>query len=151
MWYRPPELLLGKEQYGPAVDVWSAGCILGELYTKKPIFPGKDELNQLDKISQICGTPNKLVWPGVTECPSFKLMQLKKVYPRIVKDHFRKLFPESKPNGIPQGALDLLDKMLLLDPSQRITAADALEHPYLDPNECADLTLRWCKTATRCG
>ena len=142
LWYRPPELLLGKEQYGPAVDVWSAGCILGELYTKKPIFKGEDELDQLEKISRICGTPNKLVWPTVSECPSFKVIGLKKVHPRIVKEHFRKAFPETgDATGIPQGALDLLDKMLTLDPTQRITAAAALEHPYLDPNECADFDI----------
>ena len=62
---RPPELLLGEERYGPAIDVWSCGCILGELFTKKPLFQANEEFAQLMVISRMCGTPCPAVWPDV--------------------------------------------------------------------------------------
>ena len=64
---RPPELLLGEERYGPAIDVWSCGCILGELFTKKPLFQANEEFAQLMIISRLCGTPCPAVWPEVEE------------------------------------------------------------------------------------
>merc|ERR1719210_1890731 len=62
LWYRPPELLLGEERYGPSIDVWSCGCILGELFTKKPLFQANEEFAQLMIISRLCGTPCPAVW-----------------------------------------------------------------------------------------
>ena len=62
---RPPELLLGEERYGPSIDVWSCGCILGELFTKKPLFQANEEFAQLLVISRMCGTPCPAVWPAV--------------------------------------------------------------------------------------
>ena len=64
--FRPPELLLGEERYGPAIDVWSCGCILGELFTKKPLFQANEEFAQLMVISRMCGTPCPAVWPEVS-------------------------------------------------------------------------------------
>lgn len=66
LYYRPPELLLGEERYGPAVDVWSCGAILGELFTGKPIFKGQTEWGQFEMISKCCGTPNVTNWPEVS-------------------------------------------------------------------------------------
>lgn len=66
LWYRPPELLLGAQKYGPAVDVWSCGAILAELFAGKPIFKGQTELDQYELISKYCGTPNALKWPDVS-------------------------------------------------------------------------------------
>ncbi|XP_076348573.1 uncharacterized protein LOC143246204 isoform X2 [Tachypleus tridentatus] len=63
LWYRPPKLLLGEERYGPAIDVWSCGCILGELFTRKPIFQANQEMTQLEVISRLCGTPCPANWP----------------------------------------------------------------------------------------
>ena len=63
--FRPPELLLGEERYGPSIDVWSCGCILGELFTKKPLFQANEEFAQLLVISRMCGTPCPAVWPAV--------------------------------------------------------------------------------------
>ena len=88
LWYRPPELLLGNEHYGPEVDMWSAGCILGECFVKKPIFRGDSELDQLEKISRVCGTPTPAVWPSVTECSLFGSFKFKQSYPRRLKSHF---------------------------------------------------------------
>ncbi|GFQ03770.1 cyclin-dependent kinase c-1 [Phtheirospermum japonicum] len=109
LWYRPPELLLGATKYGPAVDMWSVGCIFAELLYGKPILPGKNEPEQLNKIFELCGTPDEVTWPGVSKIPCFD-----------------------------RHALDLLEKMLVLDPSQRISAKDALDAEYFwtDPLPC---------------
>jgi cyclin-dependent kinase 12/13 len=69
LWYRPPELLYGVDSYGPEVDVWSAGCVLAEMLLKKSLFPGKNELDQIEKIFVICGTPNESNWPGFGSLP----------------------------------------------------------------------------------
>eukprot|EP00118_Oscarella_pearsei_P029116 m.3693 g.3693 ORF g.3693 m.3693 type:complete len:946 (+) comp9713_c0_seq1:130-2967(+) len=122
LWYRPPELLLGEERYGPSVDIWSCGCILGELFIKKPLFQANQELIQLEMISRVCGTPSPSVWPDVVRLPHFGVVQPKKIYRRRLKEEF--IF-------LPNDALDLLDKLLVLDPSKRLTADQALEHPFL--------------------
>lgn len=67
MWCRPPELLLGSESYGPEVDMWSVGCIFAELLIGKPLFPGKDETDLLEKISQKLGSPTEENFPGCTK------------------------------------------------------------------------------------
>ncbi|XP_064401807.1 cyclin-dependent kinase 12-like isoform X2 [Halichondria panicea] len=123
LWYRPPELLLGEEHYGPAVDMWSCGCILGELFTKKALFQGDQELTQLDVISRLCGTPSPADWPDVIKLPNFQTFKFKKHYRRRLKEEFA--------GKIPEQSLDLMDKLLTLDPCKRISATDALDHPYL--------------------
>ncbi|KAG8068955.1 hypothetical protein GUJ93_ZPchr0005g14663 [Zizania palustris] len=129
LWYRPPELLLGSTKYGPAVDMWSVGCIFAELLNGKPILPGKNEPEQLSKIFEMCGTPDELIWPGVTKMPWYNNFKP----PRPLKRHVREQFKH-----FDRHALDLLEKMLTLDPSQRISAKDALDAEYFwtDPLPC---------------
>lgn len=67
LWYRPPELLLGERNYGPAIDMWGAGCIIAELWTRSPIMQGSSELDQLKRISFLRGKITPEVWPSVVK------------------------------------------------------------------------------------
>uniref|UniRef100_A0A452Z0U2 Protein kinase domain-containing protein n=1 Tax=Aegilops tauschii subsp. strangulata TaxID=200361 RepID=A0A452Z0U2_AEGTS len=129
LWYRPPELLLGSTKYGPAVDMWSVGCIFAELLNGKPILPGKNEPDQLTKIFELCGTPDELIWPGVTKMPWYNNLKPPRQLKRHVKDAFK---------HFDFHALDLLERMLTLDPSKRISANEALDSEYFwtDPLPC---------------
>eukprot|EP01116_Phalansterium_solitarium_P000656 TRINITY_DN1049_c0_g1_i6.p1 TRINITY_DN1049_c0_g1~~TRINITY_DN1049_c0_g1_i6.p1 ORF type:complete len:690 (+),score=137.65 TRINITY_DN1049_c0_g1_i6:123-2192(+) len=121
LWYRPPELLLGEEAYGPAVDMWSVGCILAEMITGSAIFQGRDEVAQLEKIFKLCGTPDEASWPGVGKLPHSTTMRPKQIYKRCVRDVFKNFSPD---------ALELLDQLLVLDPAKRMTAKDALDSNF---------------------
>ncbi|XP_075510372.1 cyclin-dependent kinase C-1-like isoform X1 [Primulina tabacum] len=129
LWYRPPELLLGATKYGPSVDMWSVGCIFAELLYGKPILPGKNEPEQLNKIFELCGTPDEVNWPGVSKIPWYN--KFKPV--RQMKRRTRELF-----RHFDRHALELLENMLVLDPAKRISAKDALDAEYFwtDPLPC---------------
>ncbi|KAG0323624.1 kinase subunit of RNA polymerase II carboxy-terminal domain kinase I [Dissophora globulifera] len=120
LWYRPPELILGATTYGPEVDMWSAGCIMVELFTRKPIFQGHNEITQLDQIWKVMGTPQKSTWPDVEQLPWYEL--IKHVSSESRASRFRELFGKimSPP------ALDLAEALLSLNPKQRPTAVEAL-------------------------
>jgi len=123
LWYRPPELLLGYEHYTPAVDVWSMGCILGEMFLLRPLFSANSELSMLDVIFKICGTPNTENWPQVSKIPAYNSVSRWKQHKRIVLEEYRE-----KIDGL---ALDLLDRMLTLDPTQRISSTDVIQHQWI--------------------
>eukprot|EP00743_Colponemidia_sp_Colp-15_P001567 GILK01001712.1.p1 GENE.GILK01001712.1~~GILK01001712.1.p1 ORF type:complete len:845 (-),score=150.63 GILK01001712.1:357-2891(-) len=143
LWYRPPELLLGSIKYGPAVDMWSVGCIFSELLTGRCAFTGQNEASQVEKIFQVCGSPTEEVWPGHSELSGFNEMRPKQDYKRRVKDHFKHA------GVVDEQALDLIDRLLALDPKKRISAADALHHAYFwtDPMPCDPRDLPRVETA----
>ncbi|PIA33059.1 hypothetical protein AQUCO_04200066v1 [Aquilegia coerulea] len=129
LWYRPPELLLGTTKYGPAVDMWSVGCIFAELLDGKAILQGKTEAEQVNKIFELCGAPDELNWPGVSKLPWYNNFKPPNSMKRRVRDKFK---------HFDRHALELLERMLTLDPSQRISAKDALDAEYFwnDPLPC---------------
>ena len=85
MWYRPPELLLGDKNYGPSIDLWAAGCIMAEMWMRRPIMQGKSEKEQLVLISQLCGSITPEVWPDVEKLELYKTLVLPKIHKRKVR------------------------------------------------------------------
>ena len=73
LWYRAPEILLGKKSYSLGVDMWAVGCIFTELITKRPLFMGDCEIDQIFKIFQHHGTPTEISWPGVSKLKNYKV------------------------------------------------------------------------------
>ncbi|KAK4883458.1 hypothetical protein RN001_006777 [Aquatica leii] len=121
LWYRAPELLLGSRVYCTAIDIWSIGCILAEMITKQPIFPGDSEIDQLYKIFKLLGTPNEDIWPGVSRLPDFQ-----RKFPEW------EIQPPSK--FVPTGNQDIktfIDNLLVYNPKKRITAQVALNYDFL--------------------
>ncbi|XP_010460157.1 PREDICTED: cyclin-dependent kinase G1 isoform X1 [Camelina sativa] len=127
-WYRPPELLLGAKEYSTAVDMWSVGCIMAELLSQKPLFPGKSELDQLQKIFAVLGTPNESIWPGFSSFPNAKAK-----FPSQPYNMLRKKFPAISFVGgqiLSERGFDLLNSLLSLDPEKRLTVEEALNHGW---------------------
>ncbi|CAK4078179.1 unnamed protein product [Aphanomyces euteiches] len=122
LWYRAPEILLGQEIYSPPVDIWSCGVIFAELLKKKALFPGDSEIDQLYRIFRLLGTPDETVWPGVS-----LLRDYAATFPKWRPQDLDPMFPKLESDG-----LDLLKKMLVYCPSERITAKDAIRHPYFN-------------------
>ncbi|CAB4054144.1 CDK9 [Lepeophtheirus salmonis] len=123
LWYRPPELLLGERNYGPPVDLWGAGCIMAEMWTRSPIMQGNTEQHQLTLIAQLCGAITPDVWPGVENLELYNKLEIPKNQKRRVKERL-------KPYVKDQYAVDLLDKLLCLCPTKRLDADTALNHDF---------------------
>ncbi|KAH7577974.1 hypothetical protein JRO89_XS01G0322500 [Xanthoceras sorbifolium] len=124
-WYRAPELLLNCSEYTAAIDIWSVGCILGEIMTRQPLFPGKDYVHQLRLVTELIGSPDE---SSLGFLRSDNARRYVRMLPQFPKQNFAVRFPSVSP-----GAVDLLEKMLVFDPNRRITVDGALSHPYLGP------------------
>ncbi|KAL3829382.1 hypothetical protein ACJIZ3_018184 [Penstemon smallii] len=120
LWYRPPELLLGSTDYGVGVDLWSAGCILAELFAGKPIMTGRTEVEQLHRIFKLCGSPSEEYWKK-SKLPHATIFKPQQSYKRCIKETFK---------DFPQSSLPLIDSLLSIDPSERQTATAALKSEF---------------------
>ncbi|KAM5216637.1 cyclin-dependent kinase 3 isoform 1-T3 [Hipposideros larvatus] len=134
LWYRAPEILLGSKFYSTAVDIWSVGCIFAEMVTRRALFPGDSEIDQLFRIFRTLGTPSEATWPGVTQLPDYKSS-----FPKWTRKGLEEIVP-----NLGQEGRDLLTQLLQYSPSQRISAKAALAHAYFsstetppDPHRCA--------------
>jgi cyclin-dependent kinase 8/11 len=134
IWYRAPELLLGAKHYTKAIDLWAIGCIFAELITSKPLFQGVEkerkgddrnpfQADQVDKIFRVLGKPTPKSWPGVTELPNWTEAQNWQEY----SDMLQKKIPELPADS---AGFDLLSRLLEYNPAARITASEALQHPF---------------------
>eukprot|EP00668_Euglena_longa_P046054 GGOE01061738.1.p2 GENE.GGOE01061738.1~~GGOE01061738.1.p2 ORF type:complete len:385 (+),score=87.51 GGOE01061738.1:39-1193(+) len=120
-WYRAPELLFGDRQYGPAVDMWAAGCVFAEMLLGMPLFPGDGDIGQMNKIFQLLGTPDEITWPNIQMLPDWN----KVCFTKIEGLPLEEVFCNSS-----AAAVGLLRRILVCDPAQRLTASAALEEPY---------------------
>nr|XP_016928852.1 serine/threonine-protein kinase dyf-5 isoform X3 [Drosophila suzukii] len=120
-WYRAPEVLLHSTNYGSTIDLWAMGCIMAELYTFRPLFPGSSEVDQLFKICSVLGTPEKSDWPDGYRLASMIHFR----YPDCIKVPLSSVVSRCSQNG-----LDLLEDMLAYDPDKRPTAQQSLKYPY---------------------
>lgn len=121
LWYRPPELLLGERNYGSAIDMWGAGCIMAELWTRTPIMQGSNEQHQLKLIIDLCGSINPDSYPGVETLELYRKIDLKQGEERKIKKRLKPFIKE-------EDALDLIDKLLIINPAERIDSDNALLH-----------------------
>jgi serine/threonine protein kinase len=121
LWYRAPEILLGSKHYSTPVDMWSVGCIFAELVNRKPLFPGDSEIDELYKIFQLLGTPTEETWPGFSALPDYM-----PTFPHWKARDLREKVP------LCEQGIDLMLKMLTYEPSKRISAKAAMDHPYFD-------------------
>ncbi|KAF9678271.1 hypothetical protein SADUNF_Sadunf07G0017500 [Salix dunnii] len=122
-WYRAPELLLCCDNYGTSIDVWSVGCIFAEILGRKPIFPGTECLNQLKLIISVLGSQNDT---DLKFIDNPKARRYIKTLPYARGIHLSHLYPHADPL-----AIDLLLRMLVFDPTKRISVTEALLHPYM--------------------
>lgn len=120
-WYRAPEVLLRSSTYNSPIDIWAIGCIMAELYTFRPLFPGQSEPDQIYKICSVLGTPTHQNWPegmGLAASMNFTL-------PRFVATPLKQLIPNAS-----KEALDLIQDMLHYDPAKRPSAEQCLKYPF---------------------
>ncbi|OHF00605.1 hypothetical protein CORC01_04144 [Colletotrichum orchidophilum] len=124
LWYRSPELLLGARAYGKAVDMWSVGCIFGELLTREPLLQGTNEVDQVTKIFELCGVPTQETWPSFRSLPNARSLRFPKT-PNATASMIRTKF-----TTLTNAGCKLLNDLLSLNPDSRPSAKEMLEHKY---------------------
>lgn len=122
-WYRAPEVLLRSTNYNSPIDIWAVGCIMAELYTLQPLFPGRSEIDQIFRVTSVLGTPDKTEWSEaylLANAMNFRFPQ------------FSAIPIESIVTNISQEGLQLLKNTLQWNPGKRPTAAQALKYSYFN-------------------
>jgi len=124
LWYKPPELLLGADEYSSAADMWGVGCIFAELLLKTPFLQSRinSDIGQLEKIFNVFGTPTETSWPDHKSLP---LTSRGLTWDECPHKPFEEIFTSS-----PEDALSLLRSIMVLNPNERFSASQALNHPY---------------------
>jgi len=122
-WYRAPEIMVNSKGYNKSIDMWAVGCILAEMLSNRPIFPGKHYLDQLNHIMGVLGSPTAEDLQSILNDKARCYLASLPYKPKVP---FNRIYPHADPN-----ALDLLEKMLTFNPHKRITVVEALQHPYL--------------------
>lgn len=121
LWYRGPELLFGDQTYTTAIDMWAVGCIFCELLSNKPLLPGKSEINQIELIVNLLGTPSDSIWPGFSSLPLAKRISLKKQPYNGIKQKY---------HWISDTGIKLINELLTYDPEKRTSAVQARRCRY---------------------
>ncbi|XP_023723749.1 cyclin-dependent kinase 11B isoform X3 [Cryptotermes secundus] len=124
LWYRAPELLLCTKEYSTPVDMWSVGCIFGEFLSMEALFPGKSEVDQLNRVFKDLGTPNERIWPGYSKLPAVQRVTFTEYPVSQLRSRFGTMITDL--------GMDLMNRFLTYDPAQRVTAEDALHHDYFE-------------------
>lgn len=120
-WYRAPELLFGARHYGTGVDMWAVGCILAQLITGWPLFPGAGDIEQIFTVAAVLGSPNEEVWPGISQLPDYGKLR----YPDDPGVPLSTACPTASPE-----AIEFLGKLITYPPGDRLSASEALAHPF---------------------
>lgn len=123
LWYRSPELLFGAREYTAAVDLWSVGCILGELILNEPMLPGKVEQEQINMIIRLIGRPHEGIWEGFNLLPLARAFSLPDQQYSRMKVKFKDASPQT---------IHFLNGLLTYSPRKRLDVMQALVHPYFD-------------------
>lgn len=131
-WYRAPEVLLRSSIYSSPIDIWAIGCIMAELYTLRPLFPGVSEVDEIFKICQVLGTPKKSEWPEGYQLSAAMNFR----FPQCVPIHLKALIPNASDD-----AIQLLKETLYWDPKRRPNASQALRYPYFQVGQTLGATL----------
>ncbi|KAJ9103592.1 negative regulator of the PHO system [Naganishia adeliensis] len=132
LWYRPPDVLLGSRTYSTSIDIWSAGCIFAEMISGVPLFRGRDNNDQLNAIIKVVGTPDERTFRKIMQdSPEVQFRQL----PKYPKQSFQTLLPRASPL-----ALNLLEGLLHFEPTRRLSAKEALQHPYFREQQYTHMT-----------
>jgi len=122
-WYRAPEVLLRSTNYNSPIDLFAIGCIMAELYTLRPLFPGGTEVDQIFKVTGVMGTPTESMWPDGMKLAS--AMGFK--FPKMAGTALRKLIPQAG-----SAALELMTQLMAWNPSKRPSCTQTLRHSYFD-------------------
>ena len=126
MWYRPPQLLLDRHNYSTELDMWSVGCIMAEFFLRQPLFQGKGQIEHLDLIFRIVGSPTEETWPKIKELKNYLYVSGNKYPVGQLKD-----IMSGAETQISSQGMQLLKSLLTANPLKRISAKKALQHPWL--------------------